>query len=193
MINNYTEFEQFLTDLKERPKLLLHSCCAPCSTAVLERLLPYFDISVYFYNPNIYPEEEYIKRKNEEIKLLKELDIKYIDTNYENELFKKEIAGLEQEKEGGKRCKECIKMRLQKSAIYAKENDFDFFTTTLSISPHKNSKLINEIGYELEKKYNISYLFSDFKKKDGFKRSIDLSNKYNLYRQNYCGCQYSIK
>ncbi len=193
MINNYTEFEQFLTDLKERPKLLLHSCCAPCSTAVLERLLPYFDISVYFYNPNIYPEEEYIKRKNEEIKLLKELDIKYIDTNYENELFKKEIAGLEQEKEGGKRCKECIKMRLQKSAIYAKENDFDFFTTTLSISPHKNSKLINEIGYELEKKYNISYLYSDFKKKDGFKRSIDLSNKYNLYRQNYCGCQYSIK
>ena len=193
MINNYTEFEQFLTDLKERPKLLLHSCCAPCSTAVLERLLPYFDISVYLYNPNIYPAEDYIKRKNEEIKLLKELDIKYIDTNYENELFKKEIAGLEQEKEGGKRCKECIKMRLQKSAIYAKENDFDFFTTTLSISPHKNSKLINEIGYELEKKYNISYLYSDFKKKDGFKRSIDLSNKYNLYRQNYCGCQYSIK
>ena len=193
-MNSYKEFEEFLKELKHRPRLLLHSCCGPCSSSVLELLTKYFDIDVYYYNPNIYPESEFIKRSNTQEKLLKELkNIRFINGDYNYDLFKKRISGLELEKEGGLRCRECISMRMEEASRYAKENNYDFFTTTLSVSPHKNSKMINEIGYDLEKKYNIPYLYSDFKKKDGYKRSIVLSKEYGLYRQDYCGCQYSIR
>lgn len=194
-MNSYKEFEQFLDSLKERPKLLLHSCCGPCSSSVLELLVKYFDIDVYYYNPNIYPEAEFIKRKNTQEKLLKKLDknIKFIEGDYNYELFKESTKGLEQEPEGGSRCKNCINLRMEETCKYAKENGYDYFTTTLSVSPHKNSKMINEIGFSLEKKYNMPYVYSDFKKKEGYKRSIILSKEYDLYRQDYCGCQYSIR
>lgn len=191
-MNSYTEFINFLNSLDYRPKLLLHSCCGPCSTSVLELLSKYFDIDVYYYNPNIYPESEFIKRKNEQQRLLETLGIKYIEGKYNYELFKKNVKGLEEEKEGGLRCKACISFRMENTALYAKENNYDFFTTTLSVSPYKNSKMINEIGFSLEKKYGVKYLYSDFKKNDGYKKSIELSKKYKLYRQNYCGCQYSL-
>lgn len=195
MIESYKDFESFLNSLNYRPKLLLHSCCGPCSSSVLELLIKYFDVDVYYYNPNIYPESEFIKRSNTQESLLKKLDsnIKFILGDYDYDLYKKTISGLEKEKEGGLRCKECINLRMDEACRYAKENGYDFFTTTLSVSPHKNSKMINEIGYALEEKYNIPYLYSDFKKKDGYKRSIVLSKEYNLYRQDYCGCEYSIR
>ena len=194
-MNSYKEFEKFLEKLKERPKLLLHSCCGPCSSSVLELLVKYFDIDVYYYNPNIYPEEEFTKRKEEQEKLLKKLDknIKFIEGNYNYKLYKDCVKGLEAEKEGGLRCKSCINLRMEETARYAKENGYNYFTTTLSVSPHKNSKMINEIGYDLEKKYSIPYLYSDFKKKDGYKRSIILSKEYDLYRQDYCGCEFSVR
>ncbi len=194
-MNSYKEFEEFLEKLDHRPKLLLHSCCGPCSSSVLELLVKYFDIDVLYYNPNIFPEEEFIKRKNEQEKLLKKLDknIKFIEGNYDYDLYKSTIKGLEQEKEGGLRCKACINLRMEETAKYAKEKGYDYFTTTLSVSPHKNSKMINEIGYALEEKYNMPYIYSDFKKKDGYKRSIILSKEYDLYRQDYCGCQYSLR
>ena len=189
MITNYKEFEKFLENTKEKKKLLIHACCGPCSTSVLELLNKYFLIDVLYYNPNIYPEEEYKKRLNE----LKKVSKNVISLSYDSNLFTDLVKGLETEKEGGLRCYKCIEARLRKTATYAKENGYDFFTTTLSVSPHKNSKMINEIGYKLEKEYNIKYLYSDFKKKEGYKRSITLSKNLNLYRQTYCGCKYSIK
>lgn len=194
-MESYKEFEEFLKGLKTRPKLLLHSCCGPCSSAVLELLVKYFDIDLYYYNPNIYPEDEYIKRLNTQKELLNKLDknVRFIKCEYDHELFKNTVIGLEQEKEGGSRCKKCINMRMEQACKYAKDNKYDYFTTTLSVSPHKNSKMINEIGYKLEKEYNMPYLYSDFKKKDGYKRSIILSKEFNLYRQDYCGCEYSNK
>lgn len=192
-MNSYKDFEFFLENLEKRPKLLLHSCCGPCSTSVLELLNNYFKVDVYYYNPNIYPEEEYILRKENQEKVIDKLrgNISFIEGEYEPLVFEEKIFGLENEKEGGLRCKKCIFLRMEKAAIYAKENKYDYFTTTLSVSPHKNSKMINEIGYSLEEKYNIPYLYSDFKKKDGYKRSIELSRKFNIYRQDYCGCKYS--
>ena len=191
-MESYKEFEDFLKSLDTKSKLLLHSCCGPCSTSVLELLTKYFEVDVYFYNPNIYPKEEYDKRKNEQEKVLKiTLGSDLVEGEYEPEYYDNIIKGLEEDKEGGHRCMKCIKMRMEKTCKYAKEHGYDFFTTTLSVSPHKNSKLINEIGYDLEKKYDIKYLYSDFKKKDGYKRSILLSKDYNLYRQDYCGCKYS--
>lgn len=189
MITNYKEFENFLENTKEKKKLLIHACCGPCSTSVLELLNKYFLIDVLYYNPNIYPEEEYKKRLN----TLKKVSKNIISFSYDSDLFTNLVKGLETEKEGGLRCYKCIEARLRKTARYAKENGYDFFTTTLSVSPHKNSKMINEIGYKLEKEYNIKYLYSDFKKKEGYKRSITLSKNLNLYRQTYCGCKYSIK
>lgn len=189
MITNYKEFEKFLENTKEKKKLLIHACCGPCSTSVLELLNKYFLIDVLYYNPNIYPEEEYKKRLNE----LKKVSKNVISLSCDSNLFTDLVKGLETEKEGGLRCYKCIEARLRKTATYAKENGYDFFTTTLSVSPHKNSKMINEIGYKLEKEYNIKYLYSDFKKKEGYKRSITLSKDLNLYRQTYCGCKYSIK
>lgn len=194
-MKSYKEFEDYLNNIKNKPKLLLHSCCAPCSTSVLELLTKYFKVDIFYYNPNIYPENEYLKRKKEQEKLIMLLneDINFIEACYNPEVFNNEIKGLEQEKEGGSRCKKCISLRMKEACKYAKENNYDFFTTTLSVSPHKNSKMINEIGYSLETEYSMPYLYSDFKKKEGYKKSILLSKKYNLYRQNYCGCKYSSK
>ena len=179
--------KKIISDLTSN-KLLLHSCCGPCSTSVIERLKPYFDITILYYNPNIEPVEEYIKRKAEQIKLLKTLNIKYYEIDYLNEEFKSKITGYESEPENGFRCHLCYELRLEKTAMIAKKEEFDYFGTTLTVSPYKNSKIINEIGMNLAKKYDIKYLISDFKKEEGYKRSIELSKKYNLYRQDYCGC-----
>lgn len=177
------------------PSLLLHSCCAPCSSYVLEYLSEYFNITIFYYNPNISPEEEFFKRVNEQKRLIKEMPLKhevqFIEGTYEPSRFFDLAKGLEDIPEGGERCFKCYRLRLEKTAKLAKENSFDYFTTTLSISPHKNAQVLNEIGAELSKKYGIDYLFSDFKKRNGYKRSCELSEIYSLYRQNYCGCVYS--
>lgn len=177
------------------PTILLHSCCAPCSSHVIDVLSKHFNITILYYNPNIEPYEEYLKRKEEEIRFIKEynntnrLDI--IDCDYDNEKYHELVKGLEDCKEGGNRCFKCYRMRLEYTAIKAKELNYDYFGTTLTVSPYKNSQKLNEIGEELEKKYNIKYLYSDFKKNNGYKHSIEMSKEYNLYRQNYCGCIYS--
>lgn len=181
-----------------KKNMLLHSCCGPCSTTVIFELLKDYDLTVFYYNPNIYPTEEYLKRKAEQMRLIDELNqthnaqIKVIDAPYDPENYEKVIEGLEKEKEGGARCEICFKLRLDKTANEAKKKNFDIFATTLTVSPHKNAPLINKIGEELSKKYEIEYLVSDFKKKDGYKKSIEYSKEYKLYRQNYCGCKYSI-
>jgi len=187
--------ENTLSCLDGKKKLLLHSCCGPCSSYVISYLTNYFDITILYYNPNISPYEEYLKRKEEQIKLINELEtsnkLDILDCDYDNDLYNELIKGLENEPERGNRCKVCYRMRIEKTAKLAKENNFDYFCTTLSVSPYKNAAWINEIGSELSKKYNVNWLYSDFKKKDGYKKSILLSQKYNLYRQDYCGCIYS--
>ena len=194
-MNYDVEMNKIIDNLDYKPKLLLHSCCGPCSTTVIERLKDHFDITIIYYNPNIEPKEEYEKRKAEEIRFINEfpnknkLDI--MDCDHDNDLFHETIKGLENEKEGGARCIKCYYLRLDKTAKLAKEHDYDYFATTLTVSPLKNSQKLNEIGEYLSKKYNIKYLYSDFKKKEGYKHSIDLSKEYNLYRQDYCGCIYS--
>ncbi len=198
MKQNYSILcDEIIKNLNTTPNLLLHSCCAPCSSYVISYLSDYFNITVLYYNPNISPKEEYEIRKKEQIRLIDELKTKnkvsFIDCDYDNETYEKQIKGLEQEKEGGKRCYKCFLLRLEKTASLAHEYNYDFFTTTLSVSPYKNSYVLNDIGNMLEKKYNVKWLYSDFKKKDGYKKSIELSKKYNLYRQNYCGCIYSKK
>lgn len=189
-----------LEDLKKvgsTPTLLLHSCCAPCSSYVIEYLSIFFSITIFFYNPNIHPEEEYIKRLEEQISLINRLQTKnrvnFIAGLYEPDLFFKKVKGLEQEKEGGQRCFKCFELRLKRTAQKACESDFQYFTTTLTVSPHKNAGLINRLGHNISSAYHVQYLFSDFKKNSGFQRSILLSNKYQLYRQNYCGCVFSKK
>ncbi len=181
----------------EKPTLLLHSCCAPCSSYVLEYLSKYFFITVFYYNPNISSKEEYLKRMSEQKRFIEECNfvnpVKFVDAPYDNEKFENIISGLEKEQEGGLRCHKCYYLRLEETAKFASNNCFDYFTTTLSISPYKSSKVLNEIGKKLSQIYNIKYLYSDFKKKNGYKRSIELSHIYNLYRQNYCGCKYSKK
>ncbi len=189
--------EDTLKNLNGKKKLLLHACCAPCSSYVIEYLSKYFDITILYYNPNIDTNEEFNKRLSELKRFIKEFKtenkVDVISLGYNDKEYLDEIKGLEEEKEGGSRCFKCYRLRLEKSCIYAKENNFDYFTTTLTISPHKNSKVLNEIGHELEEKYNMPYLYSDFKKKEGYKRSIVLSHIYNLYRQDYCGCKFSKK
>lgn len=193
MKTNYNKImEDIIEKLDFKPKLLLHACCGICSSSVLERLETYFDITVLFYNPNIYPKEEYDKRYETLKKLITHYEVNLKEIGYDSDKFDDVSIGLEDEKEGGKRCIKCFNLRLEESARYAKENDFDYFCTTLSVSPHKNSEVLNNIGKALEEKYDIKYLYSDFKKKEGFKRSNELSKKYELYRQNYCGCKYSI-
>ena len=178
-------------------KILLHSCCAPCSSYVITFLSNYFDITILYYNPNISPYEEYEKRKKEQIKLIKNLKTKnrlnFLDCDYENNIYNEEIKGYEADLEGGNRCKICFNLRLEKTAEIARKNNYDYFCSTLTVSPHKNSKLINIIGENISNKYNIKWLYSDFKKNEGFKHSIELSKKYELYRQDYCGCIYSKK
>ena len=177
-----------------KPTLLLHVCCAPCSSYVLEYLHKYFKITVYYYNPNISPEDEYFKRAQEVKRLCQDMkldDISVIVENYDPTSFYDLAGGLENEPERGKRCIKCYRLRLEASAIYAKAHSFDYFTTTLTISPLKNAQMLNEIGAEMSQKYGVNYLFSDFKKREGYKRSIELSRIYNLYRQDFCGCEFS--
>ncbi len=189
-----SEIEQIVKEGRV-PTLLLHSCCAPCSSYVLEYLSQYFKITVLYYNPNIFPEEEYIYRTDELERFIQSFPVKHkislIRTNYEPEKFYEISKGLEQVKEGGERCFKCYRLREEEAARYAKEGGFDYFTTTLSISPLKNASKLNEIGLELEQQYGVKYLLSDFKKKNGYKRSVELSKEYEMYRQNYCGCIYS--
>lgn len=177
------------------PKLLLHSCCAPCSSYVLEYLSPYFEIIDFYYNPNISPKEEYEERKQELQRLIQELphknSITFVEGNYEPERFFDMAKGMEELPEGGERCFQCYEMRLREAAILAKEQKADYFATTLTISPLKNAAKLNEIGEALAAEYNITYLPSDFKKKNGYRRSVELSEEYGLYRQNYCGCAFS--
>ena len=177
------------------PTLLLHSCCAPCSSYCLEYLSQYFDITIYYYNPNISPISEFAFRSAEQKRLLAKMNlprpVSFLEGTYEPEVFFALTKGLEEEPEGGERCHACYTMRLRSAAQMAKEKGFDYFTTTLSISPHKNAQVLNEIGRSLSTEYDISYLFSDFKKKDGYRRSCALSEQYQLYRQDYCGCPFS--
>lgn len=177
------------------PSLLLHSCCAPCSSYCLTYLSDYFRITVDYYNPNIYPPEEYRLRADEQKHLIERLParypITYTEGAYDPEVFFEMARGLEEVKEGGERCFRCYELRLREAAERAVEGGFDYFTTTLSISPLKNAAKLNEIGARLAKEYQVRYLFSDFKKKNGYRRSVELSEEYGLYRQNYCGCVYS--
>lgn len=193
-INYHKELDKILLNTNGQT-LMLHSCCAPCSSYVLSYLNKYFKITVLYYNPNITDENEYKKRKAEQIRLISELPaenpIKIIDCDYEPDKFFEISKGLEDCPEGGERCFKCYELRLEKAAELAKKHNFDWFCTTLSISPLKNAQKINEIGNDLSKKYGVRFLPSDFKKKEGFKQSIELSKKYDLYRQNYCGCVYS--
>lgn len=179
----------------KKPSLLLHACCAPCSSYVLEYLNPHFDITLFFSNPNISPEEEYQKRLCELKRLVLEmgLSVKIIEDDYSPKDFFDMAKGLETLPEGGERCRKCYQLRLHKTAALAKQGGFDCFCTTLSISPYKNAQWINEIGEELSKEFGVPFLPSDFKKKNGYKRSIELSRKYDLYRQNFCGCVFSMK
>lgn len=191
-MNYQKELEKLIANLDHKPTLLLHSCCAPCSSYVLEYLEPYFKITVLYYNPNIEPYDEYIKRKEEQISFIKKVypNITIMDVSYDNDIYSSLVEGLEGEKEGGSRCYKCYKLRMEKTAILAL-NNYEYFGTTLSVSPHKNANFINEIGKILENKYCVKFLVSDFKKNEGYKRSISLSREYNLYRQDYCGCKYS--
>ena len=177
------------------PSLLLHSCCAPCSSYSIEYLSQYFSITVLYYNPNISPKEEYEKRKAEQIRLINSMpvknEVKLLDCDYESERFYEIAKGYEDCREGGERCFRCYELRMRKATEIAKKDGFDYFCTTLSISPLKNAQKINEIGLALEKELGVKWLCSDFKKREGYKRSIELSKEYNLYRQNFCGCIYS--
>ena len=197
-INYQIELEKTLKTITAAgsvPRLLLHACCAPCSSYVLEYLTNYFSITVRFYNPNIGEREEYLHRAEELKRLLKEMPalhpVSFTEGPYEPDAFEKMAVGLEEVPEGGERCFRCYEMRLRESAAYAAGHGFDYFTTTLSISPLKNAQKLNTIGAALSDEYGVPYLFSDFKKKDGYKRSIELSEVYGLYRQNYCGCRFS--
>ncbi len=180
-----------------RPKLLIHSCCAPCSSYVLEYLSQYFEITIFYFNPNIYPEGEYNRRVEEQKQLIQAMPltskVKFCQGEYRPQEYYQAIKGLEKEPEGGDRCFVCYEMRLREAAQLAREGGYEYFTTTLSISPHKKSEKLNEIGSRLAAEFEVAYLPSDFKKKNGYKRSIELSKEYNLYRQDYCGCIFSMR
>ncbi len=193
---NYNfEMEKQMENIKEGSTLLLHACCAPCSTACLERVANFFKVTIFYYNPNITEKHEYQKRIEEIKKLLTLINPKYkvelLEGDYDPKVFLDMSKGLENEPERGKRCYKCYELRLKETAKIASELGFNNFATTLTLSPHKNSDWINEIGSILDKEYESNYLYSDFKKKEGYKRSIELSKKYDLYRQDYCGCIYS--
>ena len=177
-----------ISSFGDKPKLLLHCCCAPCSSAVIERIKEFFDITFYYYNPNIYPETEYDLRGQE----FEKLGVKIVKEDYIHNDFLKLVKGKEQEKEGGSRCQICIADRMDKTFRYALENNFDVVTTTLSISPHKDCEFINLLGERLEEKYGIKYLHADFKKQNGYLRSIQICKDLGIYRQDYCGCEFSM-
>lgn len=198
--NYQKELDRVLEGLRDQPvkHLFLHSCCAPCSSYVLEYLSPYFQITVFYYNPNITASSEYFKRVEEQKRLIERLNqskdhypIAVIEGDYKPEIFLDMATGMENCPEGGERCFACYQLRLEESAKRAKENKADYFATTLTISPLKNAEKLNSIGEELAKEFDVEWLPSDFKKKEGYKRSIELSAEYDLYRQDYCGCAFS--
>ena len=197
---NKTYYQLELEELKNigsNKKILLHSCCAPCSSHVISVLTNYADITILYYNPNISPKSEYDKRKEEQIRLIKEIqknhNVNIIDCDYDNDIYESLVKGYEDCPERGDRCTICFNLRLEKTAKMAKLLGYDYFCSTLTVSPYKNSKLLNEIGEKLAEKYDVKWLHSDFKKENGYKHSIELSKEYNLYRQDYCGCKYSIR
>lgn len=199
-MNYQLKLDEIINEIKGKeankaPKLLIHSCCAPCSSYVLEYLSDYFAITVYYYNPNIYPEDEYVRRVREQQQLIAAMPLKNPVTFTEGEYIPKQyydlVKGHENDQEGGERCFLCYRLRLEEAAKVAKEGGYDYFTTTLTISPHKNAAKLNEIGEEMAERYCVKFLPSDFKKRGGYKRSIELSKEYGLYRQDYCGCIYS--
>lgn len=197
-VNYQQKLEELIDLLKKKgevPTLLLHSCCAPCSSYVLEYLSQYFRITVFYYNPNIWPESEFVKRIHEQEEFIHKLpainEVKFMPGEYDTERFYAMAKGREMLREGGERCFDCYRLRLEESALLAKKLGFDYFCTTLSISPLKNAEKLNEIGEEIAQKYQLHYLPSDFKKKNGYLRSIQLSREYGIYRQDYCGCIYS--
>lgn len=204
-MNYQLELDKLINELQKKqtdaayhvPRLLLHSCCAPCSSYVLEYLSQYFVITLLYYNPNIFPEEEYRKRVEEQKKLIAALPVKhpvsFVEGRYQPEEFFAVAKGLEDVPEGGERCRKCFRLRLEETARLAAEGKYDYYTTTLSISPLKNAQALNEIGQELAAVYEVPYLPSDFKKRGGYQRSIELSREYELYRQNFCGCVYSMR
>ena len=175
-----------------KKKLLLHSCCGPCSSGVVEGLIDEYDVTVYYYNPNIYPRAEFDKRAGEQLKYLDIMHLPCVVGEYDDKAYYDAVKGLESEPEGGKRCAKCFELRLRATAKYAKEHGFDVFTTTMSVSPHKDFELLNEIGKRVSDEIGVDYLWANFKKKDGYLKSIRNSQKYNLYRQDYCGCVYSL-
>ena len=187
------EFDKTLNSIDKlnKPKLLLHSCCAPCSSACLEVLTPFFDVTVFYYNPNITDEQEYFKRLAEQKRYCDGLGINVLQGDYNPQDFMQKVAGLEHLPEGGERCTVCYKLRLEESAKIAKKLGYDYFCSTLSVSPYKNAVKLNTIGKQLELEYGIKYLVNDFKKRNGYKRSVELSNTFGLYRQPYCGCEFS--
>jgi epoxyqueuosine reductase len=174
-------------------KILLHSCCAPCSAHVIQELAKEYKVTLFYFNPNIFPEEEYQKRLSEAQKYLQKININLIEGEYDHQSWLEQVKGYEDEPERGKRCHICYQMRLEKTAQKAKELGFDVFCSTLSISPHKDAKMINQIGLELSEKYNIIYLESDWKKQEGFKKACNISREEGFYRQEYCGCEFSIR
>ena len=193
-VNYDAEMQKIIKEARaegKKPTLLLHACCAPCSSACLELLKDDFDVTVYFYNPNMDSAEEFSRRETEERRLCEALNIKLLVEEYDSAEFYSAVKGFEKEKEGGKRCERCFFLRLKKTAEKAKEKGFDYFTTTLTISPLKSADLLNEIGKKIAEEKGIPFLPSDFKKRDGYKKSVELSKKYDLYRQNYCGCVFS--
>jgi len=183
--------EDYIAAHTERPRLALHSCCGPCSSYVLECLTPHFDVTLYFYNPNIHPEAEYLHRLSEQKRLCAALGVNMVECIYDADNYFAFVKGLEDEPEGGARCTKCFEMRLAHTAQLAKEADIDLLATTLTVSPHKNAPLINALGEEIAKQHGIFWLPSDFKKKNGYFRSVELSKQHDLYRQNYCGCVFS--
>lgn len=193
-INYDRETDKIIADCKARgvkPKLLLHACCAPCASACVERLAPYFDVTLFFYNPNMDTAEEHGKRAEELKKLADVFGVNCVITDYEPAAFYGAVKGYEDCLEGGGRCAKCFGLRLFKTAEYAAENGYDYFTTTLTVSPLKNAELINETGFKTAEKLGVKFLPSDFKKKGGYLRTVELSREYGLYRQNYCGCEFS--
>lgn len=197
-INYQKELDKLIIKFNEEgqvPSLLLHSCCAPCSSYCIEYLSQFFYVTVFYYNPNIYPDEEYYHRVKEQQRFIKEFPTKYpvkfIEGDYDKSSFYEIAKGLEKEPEKGKRCHRCYDLRLRRTAAVAKEKGFDFFSTTLTISPMKDSQVLNEIGEAIGKELGVNWLYSDFKKKEGYKRSTEISKEYDMYRQDYCGCVYS--
>lgn len=180
--------KQQIAGLSGKPKLLLHVCCAPCSSGVIDRLTPHFDITYFYFNPNIFPQEEYVLRKQQ----FKKLGVQVVDIGYNHAEYLSQVKGLANEKEGGNRCRVCIEMRMRKAFEYAQQHGFNFVTTTLTISPHKDCEFINTTGEKLQAEFGVSYLYADFKKDNGFLLSTLNSKKVGMYRQNYCGCEFSL-